>query len=152
VLATARHGSPQWRAGGVAHGPNPRDWSHDVPKQVRALGLCVALSDKLRCGQLSVVNSDVLEVARTQYLADLVGSRGWRRMLLVGGQSGDSTFVRAASNVRAVDVMPAMGCNVYDLLRHESVVLTASSVLALHARLLPWLPSVRAARRRARWW
>ena len=85
------------------------------------MGLCVALSDKLRCGQLSVVNgsaqrlnmkndgdnadaSDVLEVARTQYLADLVQSRGWRRMLLVGGQSVDPTFVRAASNLRAVDV------------------------------------------------
>lgn len=79
----ARHGStrsPLWRGGGIAHGPLFRDWSISLPKRIRALGLRVALSAKLRDGRLVVVDSlpaqDAAAAAAAEGDAASAGSAG----------------------------------------------------------------------------
>jgi large subunit ribosomal protein L4 len=133
----ARHGSkkaPIFRHGGVAKGPTPRSHAHDLNKKFRKLGLMHALSAKARAGELVVVeNLDIAE-AKTRVLAKQVESLGWKRALVIDAAVNDS-FARAARNIETLDVLPAIGANVYDILRRDTLVLTRAGVEALEARL-----------------
>jgi large subunit ribosomal protein L4 len=133
----ARHGSkkaPIFRHGGVYKGPQPRSHAHDLNKKFRKLGLMHALSAKARAGELVVVeNLDIAE-AKTRVLAKQVESLGWKRALVIDAAVNDS-FARAARNIETLDVLPAIGANVYDILRRDTLVLTRAGVEALEARL-----------------
>jgi large subunit ribosomal protein L4 len=133
----ARHGSKKasiFRHGGVAKGPTPRSHAHDLNKKFRKLGLMHALSAKARAGELVVVeNLDIAE-AKTRVLAKQVESLGWKRALVIDAAVNDS-FARAARNIETLDVLPAIGANVYDILRRDTLVLTRAGVEALEARL-----------------
>ncbi|EYD76844.1 LSU ribosomal protein L4p (L1e) [Rubellimicrobium mesophilum DSM 19309] len=133
----ARHGSKKasiFRHGGVAKGPTPRSHAHDLNKKFRKLGLMHALSAKARAGELVVVeNLDITE-AKTRILAKQVESLGWKRALVIDAAVNDN-FARAARNIETLDVLPAIGANVYDILRRDTLVLTRAGVEALEARL-----------------
>jgi large subunit ribosomal protein L4 len=133
----ARHGSKKasiFRHGGVAKGPTPRSHAHDLNKKFRKLGLMHALSAKARAGELVVVeNLDIAE-AKTRILAKQVESLGWKRALVIDAAVNDN-FARAARNIETLDVLPAIGANVYDILRRDTLVLTRAGVEALEARL-----------------
>ena len=134
----ARHGSRKtniWRGGAVAHGPKPRSHAFSLPKRVRALGLKTALSAKAAQGRLVVVAGTRLEDARTAGLAGRLQAMGIANALVVDGGEVDPGFRRAASNLPGIDVLPAIGINVHDILRHDTLVLTSEAVEALKERL-----------------
>ncbi len=134
----ARQGSlkgPHMRGGGVVFGPVVRDHAHSLPKKVRKLALKSALSAKLAAGELIVLDQAALDSPKTKALAAQVERLGWRKALLIDGAAIDSNFARAAQNIVGLDVLPSQGANVYDILRHETVVLTTAGVEGLTERL-----------------
>ncbi|MDT8343121.1 MAG: 50S ribosomal protein L4 [Thermohalobaculum sp.] len=133
----ARHGDKgvtQFRHGGNAKGPLVRSHAHELPKKVRALGLRMALSAKVREGQLIVVDEARLSEPKTRSLADKVAKLGWTKALVIDGAELDANFARAAQNLDAVHVLPGQGANVYDILRKDTLVLTRAGLAALEAR------------------
>ena len=133
----ARHGSkkaPIFRHGGVVKGPIPRSHAHDLPKQVRALGLRHALSAKAKAGELVILDVATMAEAKTAILAKQVSELGWKRVLIIDA-SVDENFALAARNIEGVDVLPTMGANVYDILKRDTLVITKAGVEALEARL-----------------
>ncbi|GIX16819.1 MAG: 50S ribosomal protein L4 [Rhodothalassiaceae bacterium] len=134
----ARHGSRRvniFRGGGRAFGPIPRDHAIKLPKKVRALGLRHALSDKAREGRLIVVETAKLEKGKTRELKDKLAKLGLTSALIIDGEAVDEAFKRAAANLPQVKVLPTIGANVYDILRHETLVLTKAAVDKLKERL-----------------
>ncbi|RME64996.1 MAG: 50S ribosomal protein L4 [Alphaproteobacteria bacterium] len=134
----ARHGdrqAPIFVGGGKAHGPRARSFAYDLPKKVRALGLKNALSAKQAAGQLIILDSAALEEAKTKALKAKLDKLGLRSALVIDGAQVDANFKRAAANIPLIDVLPAIGANVYDILRRDVLVLTKAAVDALEARL-----------------
>ncbi|MDP8914559.1 MAG: 50S ribosomal protein L4 [Pseudomonadota bacterium] len=135
---TARHGdrrAPIFVGGGKAHGPRVRDFNPSLNKKVRALGLKMALSTKARDGKLIVMeNLDVTE-AKTKALKEQLGALNLgKRALVIDGDALNIGFAQAASNLREIDLLPAVGANVYDILKAETLVLTRAAVEKLEAR------------------
>jgi large subunit ribosomal protein L4 len=134
---TARHGNraaPQFIGGGKAHGPVVRDFNPSLNKKVRALGLKVALSAKAREGKLVVVDNLALDAAKTKGLKANLEKLGVANGLFIDGTAVDVNFALASRNLYKVDVLPAIGANVYDILNHDHLVLTRAAVESLEAR------------------
>ncbi len=134
----ARHGAasvPQFRGGGKAFGPTPRDHAIDLPKKVRKLGLKIALSSKLADGKLVVLDRAALAEPKTKQLATRLDRLGWSSVLLIDGPEFDQNFSRAAQNLVGVQLMAVVGANVYDILRRDLLVLTRDAVRQLEERL-----------------
>jgi large subunit ribosomal protein L4 len=134
---SARHGSarvPQFRGGGRAFGPVVRSHAHDLPKKVRALALRHALSAKAKDGGIVVVDALSAKEAKTKALAAQFGKLGLANALIIGGDTIEENFGRAARNIPNIDVLPVQGINVYDILRRHTLVLTKAAVEALEAR------------------
>jgi large subunit ribosomal protein L4 len=135
---TARHGNrraPIFIGGGKAHGPRARIFSSSLNKKVRALGLKMALSSKAQSGKLVVVDNLDLPQGKTKELKSRLGNLGFgRTALVIDGDAINVGFARASSNLGNVDLMPAAGANVYDIMRHETLVLTRAAVEKLEAR------------------
>jgi len=133
----ARHGdrsAPIFIGGGKAHGARKRDFEQSLNKKIRALGLRMALSSKAREG-LVVVDSLELKDAKTKALAEQFGKNGWNgKVLVIDGDAVTEGFARAAGNLKGVNVLPAVGANVYDILNHDTLVLTKAAVEKLEAR------------------
>lgn len=123
------------RGGGVVHGPVVRDHSIDLPKKIRVLGLKMALSSKLADGSLIVIDSEKLPAAKTGALAKQLKKLELASALFVAADSMDENFKKSAANIANVDVLPTIGLNVLDILKHEKLVLTADAVKAVEARL-----------------
>lgn len=133
----ARQGSlrsPQFRTGGVVHGPVVRDHGYALPKKVRRLGLISALSQKAREGKLIVLEAAASD-GKTAALKKQVAALGWRSALVIDGVALDQGFARAARNIPGLDVLPAIGANVYDILRHDVLAVTKAAVEGLAQRL-----------------
>ncbi|WP_372614970.1 50S ribosomal protein L4 [Aquicoccus sp.] len=133
----ARHGdrnAPIFRKGGIYKGPTPRSHAHDLPKKFRKLGLCHALSAKLKAGELVVIDAAESD-GKTGALARQVKNLGWKRALIIDGAEVNEGFAQAARNIEGLDVLPSMGANVYDILKRDTLVLTKAGVEALEARL-----------------
>jgi len=134
----ARHGSrnaPIFRKGGVYKGPTPRSHEHDLNKKFRKLGLRHALSAKATAGELGIVDTATLGEAKAKTLATAAKALGWKRVLIIDGPEVDANFAQAAQNIDSINVLPSAGANVYDILRHDQLVLTKAAVEALEARL-----------------
>ena len=134
----ARHGSrkaPIFRHGGTYKGPTPRSHAHDLTKKFRALGLKHALSAKAGAGELVVIEAADITDGKTKVLAQAVKNLGWKRALVIDGAEVNESFARAARNIADLDVLPSVGANVYDILRHETLVLTRAAVDRLTERL-----------------
>jgi len=135
---TARHGdrrAPIFVGGGKAHGPRVRDFNPSLNKKVRALGLKMALSAKARDGKLIVMDNLDVKEAKTKALKDQLGKLGFgKTALVIDGDALNVGFAQASSNLREINLMPAVGANVYDILKHETLVLTRAAVEKLEAR------------------
>jgi large subunit ribosomal protein L4 len=133
----ARHGAASsniFRGGGVVHGPVVRDHGHSLQKKVRALGLKSALSAKARDGKLIVIDS-LKSDGKTASLKGKLAKMGLENALIIGGETLDEQFQRAANNIPHIDVLPQAGINVYDILRRDVLVLTKDSAAHLEERL-----------------
>jgi large subunit ribosomal protein L4 len=132
----ARQGSlrsPQFRTGGVVHGPVVRDHGYDLPKKVRRLGLISALSQKQAEGKLVVLDSAGAN-GKTSELAAKLKHLGWSSALIID-RVVDAGFLQASRNLHGFDVLPSVGANVYDILHHDMLAVTAAGVEALKERL-----------------
>ncbi|AOL23167.1 large subunit ribosomal protein L4 [Erythrobacter litoralis] len=133
----ARHGdrgAPIFIGGGKAHGARKRDFEQSLNKKIRALGLKMALSTKAKDG-LVVVDSLDLTEAKTKVLKGHFAKAGLNgKVLVIDGDAVNDGFKKAAGNIPGINVLPAMGANVYDILNHDTLVLTKDAVAKLEAR------------------
>jgi len=122
---TARHGdrrAPIFVGGGKAHGPRARVFTSSLNKKIRALGLKMALSSKARDG-------------KTKALAAQLGKLGFgKSALVIDGDALNVSFAHASANLQSINLLPAIGANVYDIMRHDTLVLTRAAVERLEAR------------------
>lgn len=139
----ARHGSirsPIWRGGGVAHGPRgPTSYYYMLPMKVRVLGLKVALTVKLMQDDLHIVDSLELPTADPRYLTELALYRRWGSSVLFVDLTHEETpknVVEATSHLKSFNLIPAVGLNVYSMLKHQTLVLTLPTAAFLEERLL----------------
>ncbi|MCA3278333.1 MAG: 50S ribosomal protein L4 [Roseomonas sp.] len=134
----ARQGSlrsPQFRKGGVVHGPVVRDHGYSLNKKVRRLGLISALSQKAAEGKLVVLENAALAAdSKTSAMAAKVKALGWKSVLVVDA-AADENFARCVRNLPKVQVLPTIGANVYDILNHDVLAVTRAGVEALKERL-----------------
>jgi large subunit ribosomal protein L4 len=134
----ARHGArsaPIFVGGGKAHGPRVRSHAHELPKKVRALGLKHALSSKAGSQSLIVLDDAVLDAPKTKELRASFEGLGISNALIISGAEVNENFAKAARNLPCIDVLPAQGLNVYDVLRRDTLVLTKAAVEKIHERL-----------------
>ena len=135
---TARHGdrrAPIFIGGGKAHGPRARVFASSLNKKVRALGLRMALSSKAMQGNLIILDNLDVGEGKTKALREKLGKLGFgKTALVIDGEALNVGFARASSNLESINLMPAAGANVYDILRHETLVLTRAAVEKLEAR------------------
>ncbi len=133
----ARHSSrkaPQFRGGGKAFGPKSRSHEIGMPKKVRALALRHALSSKAKSGELIILDEATSADGKTKSLKAQFIKLDWTNALIIGGGELEPMFVRAASNIPMIDVLPIQGINVYDILRRRKLVLTRAAVEILEQR------------------
>jgi len=133
----ARQGSlraPQFRTGGRVHGPVARSHEYDLPKKVRRLGLISALSLKQAEGKLVVLDNVGGGSGKTKDLVAKISVLGLASALVVD-RTVDAAFLRASANIVGLDVLPTIGANVYDIIRHDTLVVTTAGVEALKERL-----------------
>ena len=126
----ARHGAAsvvQFRGGGVVHGPVVRSHGHSLNKKVRALGLRSALSAKQAAGKIIVLD-ELKADGKTAALKAQLAKLGAQNALIIGGESVDENFGRAAANLAHIDVLPQQGINVYDVIRRDMLVLSKDAV------------------------
>ena len=135
---TARHGdrrAPIFVGGGKAHGARAREFNPSLNKKVRALGLRMALSAKAQGGNLVVIDNLDLNEAKTAFLKEHLVKLGLgKTALVIDGDAINVGFAHASANLREVNLLPAIGANVYDILNHETLVLTRAAVEKLEAR------------------
>ncbi len=134
----ARHGSlrvVQMRGGATAFGPRVRSHEHGLPKKMRKLGLKTALSLKLSEGKLTIIKDINIDSPKTALVNKTLKSLGLSSVLLIDGAKVNENFKKAISNIIKVDVLPAVGANVYDILRRDSLVLTEEAVKLLEEAL-----------------
>jgi large subunit ribosomal protein L4 len=138
----ARHGSiraPLFVGGGRAHPPKPQDWSRRPPRRVRLAALKSALSLLLGEGRLTVVENLDLEAIKTKTLATALAALNAPRekpavkTLVVDAKHNDRLKL-SIRNMAGNLFLPPEGVNVYDLLRHEHLIVTKRAVEALEAR------------------
>jgi large subunit ribosomal protein L4 len=133
---SARQGSlraPQFRTGGRVHGPVVRDHGYDLPKKVRRLGLISALSEKQKQGKLVILDA-ASGALKTKELAAKLKVLGWSSALIVD-KAVDEGFLKASRNLIGIDVLPTVGANVYDILRHDVLAITTAGIEGLRERL-----------------
>ncbi len=134
----ARQGSlrsPQFVGGAIIHGPVVRSHATELPKKLRKLALRMALSAKKRDGKLIVLDSATASTPKTKDMAAQLAGLGLESALIVGGKEIEVNFALATRNLPRIDVLPAQGANVYDILRRDTLVLTKDAVSDLTERL-----------------
>jgi len=128
--------SPLWRGGGVVHGPKPRDFSKKVNKKVAKLSLRKALSERLKAGDILVVDGFKLAAAKTKEFAGVLrnlGVDGGTVLVVVAG--ADDAIERASRNILGVGLATATTVNTYELLRYDKLVFTKEAFAKVEARL-----------------
>jgi len=135
----ARHGSiraPIYVGGGKAHPPRPRDWSYEPPRRVRALALTSALSKFGKEGRLLVVDAFELGEVKTKKLVEtLQALKAEHKTLVVDSQDNEKLRL-SIRNCKEHQFLPPEGVNVYDLLRHDTLILSKQAAKALEQRCL----------------
>jgi len=128
--------SPLWRGGGVVHGPKPRDFSKKVNKKGAKLSLRKALSERLKAGDILVVDGFKLAAAKTKEFAGVLrnlGVDGGTVLVVVAG--ADDAIERASRNILGVGLATATTVNTYELLRYDKLVFTKEAFAKVEARL-----------------
>jgi len=135
---TARHGdrrAPIFIGGGKAHGARLRDFNPSLNKKIRTLGLKMALSAKAKDGSLIVLENLEAKAPKTGALKSQLDKLGFgRTTLIIDGEAVNDNFRNASSNLIGLDIMSAAGANVYDILNHDTLVITKAGVEKLEAR------------------
>lgn len=122
----ARQGStraPQWRHGGVALGPKPRDYSYTLNKKVRRLAIKSALSAKVIDNSIKVLDSINLETFKTKAIVEMLKNLGADKKALIVMNGVDEKLVKSANNIPGVKTTLATTLCVYDILNYDSFII-----------------------------
>ena len=133
----ARQGSTrasQWVGGGKAMGPKPRDYSYDVPKKVRKAALRSALALRSRDQKILIVDKWSPEAPKAKTAAQVLKKLGLVKVLVVDA-AANVALEKSVRNLRGANFLAAEGLNVYDILKHDALVLTAASAKQLEESL-----------------
>jgi large subunit ribosomal protein L4 len=134
--------SPLWKGGGNVHGPQPRDWSYDMPKKMRRGALRSALSERLREGNLIVVDEFGFKNPKTKDFLSALGSLGLiekakRAKTLIVDSLDNANLVLSSRNVQKTKVTNSFGLNIYDIVLHEKLLISKAAVEELNSLLDP---------------
>jgi large subunit ribosomal protein L4 len=135
----ARHSdkyAPQFRKGGVAHGPKAVQWAMSVPKKIKKLALKHVLSVKQNEGKLTFINSLVFDTLKTKEAIKNFSDYQGKKVLFIDNQDKNALFVKSISNIVGFDYLPVVGLNVYDILRADVIVIAKDAVESIEKRLL----------------
>jgi len=127
--------APGMYHGGIAFGPVVRSLAYGLTKKIRALAMRVALSMKAKDGKLFILDDMTAKKPSTKAFQKSFKKNGWESALFVGGEKLDDNFALSARNIVNVDVLPAQGANVYDIVRRDVLVLSKDAVAQLEGRL-----------------
>jgi len=137
--------SPLWKGGGNVHGPQPRDWSYNFPRKMKQGALRSALSERLREGNLVVLDEWKLEQPKTKDFLSLLGDLELAGKTLIVDSLENTNLVLASRNVKRTKIVNSYGLNIYDLLYHEKLVLTRAAAAELADLLNPEAKKTAAA-------
>lgn len=126
--------SPLWRGGAIVHGPEPRDYTFKVNRKVRQLALRMALSAKLAVDNLVLVEGIAVPEVKTKLMAKVVSDFGLKKALIVLPGS-DNNLELSARNLPGIKVVREDMLNVYDVLRHDHLVMLKDAALRVQERL-----------------
>jgi len=129
--------SPLWKGGGNVHGPQPRDWSYNLPKKMRKRAMCAAISERLREGNLIIVNDWNLDAPKTKDFINTLGSLKLAGKTLIVDSLKNTNLMLASRNVQTTKVVNSYGVNIYDLVNYQKLVLTPRTVEELAEILKP---------------
>jgi len=137
-IASSR--SPLWNGGGNVHGPQPRDWSYNMPKKMRRGALRAALSERVREGSVIVVEGWKLDKPKTRELLGSLGTLGLgeARTLIVDSLDNETLMI-SPRNVQLTKIVNSFGLNIYDLLYHDKLILSRAAAGELEKLLGPRL-------------
>jgi large subunit ribosomal protein L4 len=120
--------SPLWKGGGNVHGPQPRDWSYSLPKKMRRGALRAALSERLREGNLVVIDELIFSAPKTKDFIGALKSLGFDGRTLIVDSMDNDNLLLSSRNVKDAKIVGSSGLNVYDVLYHEKLVISRSAV------------------------
>ena len=127
--------SPLWRGGGVVFGPKPRDFGKKVSRKTRQLALRKALSERLRAGDVVLVDDLKVESGKTKDFIKLLKTLDLTGTALIVAQAPDENLTRASRNVANVALATSESLNTYDVLRPDKLVFTRGAFEQVEARL-----------------
>jgi large subunit ribosomal protein L4 len=127
--------SPLWKGGGNAHGPQPRDWSYNMPKKMRHGALRSALSERVREGNVFVVDGWSFDTPKTKDFSQSLTRLGLGGKTLIVDSLENDNLVLSARNLRHTKVVNSYGLNIYDLLYHDQLVLSRDAATELEQLL-----------------
>jgi large subunit ribosomal protein L4 len=120
--------SPLWRGGAILFGPKPRDYGFSMPKKQRRLALKSALSSKVESGKLIVLDELNFNAPKSKQVVELLNNLKVSGKVLVVTGEFNETVEKSARNIAGVAALEASGLNVYDILHHDTLVVTKAAV------------------------
>ena len=127
--------SPIWRGGGTIFGPKARSYAYRLPKQARRAALRGALAQKARDEQVRVIDKLSFEAPKTKQMRAVLEALGIQGSALIVTAERDQAVELSARNLPRVSVQSVAGLNVYDLLRHETLLVTQDALPGIEERL-----------------
>jgi large subunit ribosomal protein L4 len=127
--------SPLWRHGGTVHGPQPHSYAYHLPRKMQLGALRSALSAKLRDGELKVVNEFSISEGKTKLMRQALDGLDARRTVLVVDNGENRNLELSSRNLEGVKLVSSRDVNVYDLLGHQSVLLSEAAARKLSETL-----------------
>jgi large subunit ribosomal protein L4 len=127
--------SPLWVGGGVVFGPKPRDFSKKVNSKTKQLSLRKALSERLKAGDVVVVDDLKLESPKTKDFAGVLSALELNGTALIVSSEADKNLTLAARNIANVTLATSESLNTYDVLRSDKLVFTKGAFEKIEARL-----------------
>jgi large subunit ribosomal protein L4 len=127
--------SPLWKGGGNTHGPQARDWSYNLPKKMRRGALRSALSERVREGNVIVLDGLALDQPKTKDFVQLLGKLELAGKTLIVDSLDNVNLLLSSRNVKRAKVVNSYGLNIYDLLYHEKLVLSRAAAQELEELL-----------------
>jgi large subunit ribosomal protein L4 len=129
--------SPLWKGGGNVHGPQPRDWSYNMPKKMRQGALRSALSERVREGKVTLVDGWSLDKPKTKDFVASLRELGHEGKTLIVDSLDNENLMLSTRNVQSAKVVNSFALNIYDLLYHEKLIISESAVKELEELLGP---------------
>ncbi len=127
----ARQGStraPQWVGGGVVFAPKPRDYSYKLPKKVKRLAMKSAFSAKVKNSEMIILDELSMDAPKTKDMVSILNNINADKKALIVTASKDENVVKSARNIPKVKTALVNTLNVYDILNHNTFVVTKEAV------------------------